>query len=71
MTSGKGENRLIDEAVGEKDPEVLVVMFLRGTSVAQWVIARGGGTCPKEGDGEDCEERGALLQGKENTNAWE
>lgn len=48
----------------ERHPEVLVVMFLRGTSMAQ----RAGGTWPEEGAGEGCEETGDLQQGKEDTN---
>lgn len=49
---------------GERHPEVLVVMFLRGTTVAQRGTARAGGTRPEEGAGEDCEETGTSSTEK-------
>lgn len=41
---------------GKRHLEVLVVIFLRGTTVAQRGIARAGGTWPEEGTGKDCED---------------
>jgi len=55
---------------GERHPEVLVVMFLRETRVAQSGIARAGGPWPEEGDVEDGEETADLQKGEEDTNTW-